>query len=142
MKKIYNFLTPALLITSIILIYQLYSLPNKISEALNLPDKDTITITVADKLKVKNDMVYFSGELTSKQNQISEKYNYNPDYPKEFWDGWLTLAISDGGGKYFIWSSKKIDNIKKIDGWFVISNGNWQNEKDYLQVLIPIVSRN
>lgn len=87
-------------------------------------------------------MVYFSGELTSNQIQISETYKYNPDYPKEFWDGWLTLAISDGGGKYFIWSSKKINNIQKIDGWFMLSNGNWQNEKDYLQALIPIVSRN
>lgn len=41
MKKIYNLLIPALLITSIVLIYQIYNLPSKISdkisEALNLP---------------------------------------------------------------------------------------------------------
>lgn len=140
-NKINNYILSAVLITSIVLIWQIYTLPQKISKALNMTAEDTVIIKVPDNLTIKKDMVYFEGETIDKSIQISKSFKYNPDYPREFWDGYLTLSKSSSGGKYFIWSSQEILE-KNISGWFMVSIGKWQNEKDYIQAIIPIVRKN
>jgi len=148
MKKLagfYKFVSPMLLVTTIVLIIQIYTLPNKISSALggDIAPKDTMVVVESDKLPIKKDLIYFSGTINSKQVQINKQFQYNPDFPSEYWDGWLTLCTSQKGGKYFIWSKDKIENTNmKFNGWCVSLNGSWQHvDKEYLSVLLPVVER-
>lgn len=133
---------PMLLITTVSLIVQINYLPKKISEALNMPPKDTIVVRVAENLTIKAKMVYFEGRTKKYCRQISKFYEYNPEYPVEYSDGWLTLMESKNGAKYFIWTSSKMDIEEDIAGWFMVPDGKWQYKDKYLQALVPVVRRN
>lgn len=145
LEKIYKMLVPLMLFVNVALIIQMNILPYKITKdvmtTLNLPASDTITINVGDKLLKKHEMVYFKGETIKVGVKLNDKFEYNPKYPKEFLDGYLILAQFNDGGKYFIWSNSKLAKGEELDGWYVTLSGTWQNEEDYINVLLPVVER-
>lgn len=145
MKKLYDLLIPIVIITNISLLYFINKLPEKltteITKSLNIPVKDTVIVNTPDKLIKKGSMVYFSGETINEGVKLSDRFQYNPNYPNEFWDGYLTLCEFSSGSKYFVWSNFLPKKGEKLDGWFVSIDGTWQNEDDFLPVLIPVVER-
>lgn len=140
-KEINNYLIPFLVVLNIVIIVQFQTLPNRITKAINPNSckKDTIIKVVSDNLPKKQNFVYFEGKML-KNFKIDDNYQYSPKYPQEFWDGYLILCESIKGGKYYIWSKNKSE-MCDIKGWFITIDGNWQDDKDYLSCLIPVVEK-
>ncbi len=131
------------------LIYQLYTLPDKISNVFGIKDitHDTVTITktVTATLQTSGNFVYFEGTLTSEKFRFRDKFEYDTRYPTEIYQGWLILAESKAKGKFFLWNRNEPPNLSiPIQGWFFGDNlsvfGTNEN-KEFCQVLYPIVEK-
>lgn len=145
MKELNNYLSPILILLIIILSYQLYNLPSKINNSINGDgnnvSNDTVIINKPDNLVKRNELFYFNGKIINNGVKIIKKFEYDPMYPEEFLNGYINLAQSKTGGKYYIWSPFKGYNNDKLDGWFISMTGNWQSGEDYIPIIIPIVER-
>jgi len=157
MKKILTqispYLTPILIVTTIILAYNVYVLPkniaNEINKVLNFPTMDSIKDTVrvvtikTARIQTTGNFIYFDGKITSKSRKLIENYTYDLNYPSEIFDGYIYSAESTSGGKYYLWSNNNTYKLqRKITGWFMTDNlSKFQCDKEYLQVLYPIAEK-
>jgi phage pi2 protein 07 len=136
------------LIVNIILIYEIYTLPTKISNELHKDCKtDTIVknIVKTAQIETKGNLIYINGNIISSPIKISDNYKFSPNNPNEFYDGYFYEIQTINGGKYYIW--KQTDEFKTnthIDGWFMsINNGKYENDKkEQFDIIIPVMKRN
>ncbi len=145
LTKISQYILIASLIANCLLIYEVQTLPNQIAKTINPSGfkKDTIVKIVSDNLDSKGNFIYLKGEIIEEPRLVGDKFEWSPENPNEFYNGYFYLVESNNGGKYFIWRKTNNTNIGvSIDGWFIsVNNGKWQNKKDYLDVLIPVMER-
>lgn len=149
LSKLSAFLFPFLLVTNIVLIFQIRTLPKQIGEVMEknkqVIKKDTLIKTITPQLPTKGSFIYFSGEIKGDCFKITEQFDYDPSYPNEIYNGYLTYVKSNDDAEYYIWSKNKIDKSKlptQLKGWFVtdnLSTFQLNNQKKYLQVLYPII---
>ena len=149
MVKFFNtigqYILYASIIANVILIYEIYTLPKKISMAINAPKecgaKDTIIKTVTANLQNQNEFIYFEGKII-KDAVKANTWIFNVNIPDELYEGYFYLARSNEGGEYFLWSqNEKFKPNFKIKGWFVAAGGTWQEGKKYIHSLFPIMPK-
>ena len=106
-------LNPEMKFQSQFLLYEIYTLPTKISNELHKDIKtDTIvknTVTTAS-IETKSNLLYINGNIISPPIKISDNYSFSPDNPNEFYDGYFYEIQTIKGGKYYIW--KQTDEFK------------------------------
>lgn len=106
-EKIIPYILSASLLVNLILIYQVNTLPGAISDAINLPKKDTVIVTkttTAD-LQHTSNFIFFQGTICSSSLKYSEHYSYKINLPSEIYEGYLTYV------KSYI--------QQEVSGWFV-----------------------
>lgn len=141
------FILPMSLIANLLLIYLINDLPQKISEAINLPAKDTVIITktITAQLQNTGHFIYFQGTIQEDSKKYNEEYSYDIEIPSEIYDGYLTYVKDYSGGEYLMWSKNKIFKTsitQEIRGWFVTDGiALFQRGDKNLQGLYPIVEK-
>jgi len=146
-SNVSKFLIPLLVITNISLLVQINLLPNKISKAINNKsttniNPDTIIIEKQKTLKSRTDFFYAKGEVISKSTKLLNAYNYEPNYPEEIWEGFITRFKTDDNQLYYIWTNNPIEKNQMITGWFLTDNISLfgiNSNKQYIQIIYPIV---
>lgn len=143
MKKIKHVIDVIITISALILaIYFIYTIDRKDKKDVVKTENKEVVKNVPDNLIKMNNMVYFKGKTVEKGFKIWDRYQYNPNYPREFLDGYLSLAMFNSGTNYFIWTEFETEVGINLDGWFMAVNGVWHNRGDeYIIVLIPVVER-
>ncbi len=128
-----------LLLSNIILMYQLFTfdLNN------NSPSSGEI-MKIPDKLKTKNELIYFSGITVDKSFVVNSAFSFNDDFPNEFYNGYLTPIKLNSGSYYYLWTSFKLENDFEIDGWFIAIPQLWEisYSEEPTKILFPVIKRN
>lgn len=132
---------PLSLLINIELIYQITTIPDKISSQLYGKYKDTVSVTVTKTADIgqKGSFIWFEGTVISETKNLKNQYGYNVDYPMEMYQGYYSLAEHYTGAKYLLWS-KTGGNINgsKIEGWFLsVNTGKFQEGSGYYDILFP-----
>jgi len=142
-SKILYFLLFIVITTNIILFVEIHTLPNRLSKlAGNNQQKDTVEIIKSDKLTQKSKLIYYKGIIINNPIMMGDAWEYNPIFPDEIWSGYMYLTENSSGAKYYLWSiNNTYHQSKIIEGWFVTIGQNFQYKKEYLPMLIPIVSK-
>jgi hypothetical protein len=150
---VYKILLPVVCVLLIGLSIQIYELPFRMATMNGKPKNDTITIikTETATLQVKNKFVFVTGQLDKKSYKFIDKFDYNTDYPKEIYEGYITKITTTFGGKYYVWTKNDLSNGDlsiSMTGWFFTDDGNKFQELDpsvktpkpeYLQLIYPVV---
>lgn len=127
-----------------VLIYQLKTLPDNISKAIN-PEGNVKTVikTVAAPLDEKGDFLYFEGKIVEKPFNCKETLEYSTSWPDELYDGFFYVGESNKGARYYMWSKNgNFKEGKEIKGWFfATANSRWGHGKDWYYVLFPIMEK-
>lgn len=132
--------------------YQLYRLPETLSETASRDTVYTCRNMIAPELSTLKDFIYFEGSVKSESFSLHGSYSYAPDSPSEMWDGYFTRVENEGGGDYLIWSPNKVYDAQyknaEVHGWFVAiprKFGVWKEEKKeqlFCNVLFPVMQKN
>lgn len=129
------------------LMLQAWVLPERLATAIDCPISvgDTVVKVVIEELEKRDNLVYMCGNTTNEYIKISKNYgDFNPKYPIEFWNGYLTILKTNKGGRCYIWSKNKIDANTPVDAWCISGKSRWEDHKidgEYLDAFIPIIQR-
>jgi hypothetical protein len=161
-QQVILFLLIASIICNVVMITTMIDLPEKIKDSINSSQVDLMQLqkpVVKDSIKIvtanlpsKGDLVFFEGKIISKGEKLRDTYEWVADdpIPEEIWDGYIHLAKSKTGGKYYIWADWKMPkNNVTIKGWFTTITPmkfgigkliDGKNE-DHINIIIPVVQK-
>lgn len=154
MGFIKNYLnTATILFCSIVLYVRISTIEtnvkNQIENTINryFPKPDTSRIVKAPPLKNIGDYYYFSGKVKGKSQKFLDLFEYDPRWPREIWEGYLTVVVGNNGVDYYVWSENAITKGIELSMWtvadpqkFEIGYHKQEKDKIYGQILYPIVS--
>jgi len=150
LSKLGGIVFPFLLVTNIVLIYQINKLPSEMAKIAGKPaevKKDTVVKTITAKLQNSKNFIYFQGKIIGESFKMKDSYTYNIKYPSEVYEGFLTHVVANDNGEYFVWSKSEINKStlsKEFKGWFFtdgLASFQLNDEKKYLQLLYPVVEK-
>ncbi len=112
-----------------------------------MPNPDTSRRIVAPQLhNISNNYFYLDAKTIKDSNVMMSEYNFDPDFPTEIWEGYMTLVENTFGSKYYVWSTNKMKKGLHISVWvladptkFELGKHTEKKDKVYVQMVFPIV---
>ena len=110
-----------------------------------MPKSDTSRVIVAPELQSIGKYYYFDGKVIGKSVKFINQFEYDVRWPREIWDGYITVVRGKNGGNFYMWSENPITQNIEISLWVIADPHKFEigyvgGKKDvYGQVLYPIV---
>ncbi len=111
-----------------------------------MPKVDTAKRVIAPKLhSISNNYFYVKGITLNKSTKLINHFEYDPMWPTEIWEGYITPVKLNSGAKYYIWTSIEMKKNMEISVWVLADDRDLEigyhsnnKEKEYTQMLFPI----